>query len=182
GLRISEALGLDWSDLEFGEPPRLKVRRQFYRGTLKPLKSSAGRRTLPLSRDLSRKLWAARRAKGEGPMFSTRNGTRHADRNVRRVLDAAAERAGVSWVGFHSFRHTCASLLFESGKNIRQVSEWLGHTDPSFTLRTYVHLMDSGLGDADFLDEVVPVGKAWARERPQTAPAFQSGLEAENAG
>ena len=52
-------------------------------------------------------------------------------------------------------RHTCASLLFESGKNVEQVQEWLGHADPGFTLRTYVHLMDDGLGDADFLDLAV---------------------------
>src|SRR6266550_876560 len=31
----------------------------------------------------------------------------------------------------------------------------LGHADPAFTLRTYVHLLDEGLGDADFLDHVV---------------------------
>jgi hypothetical protein len=63
------------------------------------------------------------------------------------------------WVTFHTFRHTCASLLFEKGRNIKQVSEWLGHTDPSFTLRTYVHLMDGGIGDATFFDEaVVPAG------------------------
>jgi hypothetical protein len=49
----------------------------------------------------------------------------------------------------------CASLLFGGGKNIKQVQEWLGHADPSFTLRTYVHLLDEGLGDADFLDELV---------------------------
>ena len=73
------------------------------------------------------------------------------------MLDRTSERAGVEWIGFHTFRHTCASVLFESGKNIRQVSEWLGHSDPSFTLRTYVHLMDAGLGDADFLDEAVNV-------------------------
>jgi hypothetical protein len=35
------------------------------------------------------------------------------------------------------------------------VEEWLGHTDPEFTLRTYVHLMDEGIGDAAFMDEVV---------------------------
>lgn len=29
---------------------------------------------------------------------------------------------------------------------------WLGHSDPGFTLRTYVHLIDDGLGDAYFLD------------------------------
>lgn len=41
------------------------------------------------------------------------------------------------------------------GKDVKQVQEWLGHADPGFTLRTYVHLMDEGLGSADFLDDVV---------------------------
>jgi hypothetical protein len=41
-------------------------------------------------------------------------------------------------------------MLFETGKNIRQVCDWLGHADPAFTLRTYVHLTDGGLGDAEF--------------------------------
>jgi hypothetical protein len=35
---------------------------------------------------------------------------------------------------------------------------WLGHADPAFTLRTYVHLMDEGVGGVDFLDSVVPPG------------------------
>lgn len=56
---------------------------------------------------------------------------------------------------FHTFPHTCASLLFDNGRNIKQVEEWLGHSDPEFTLRTYVHLMDSGVGDAEFFDEAV---------------------------
>jgi integrase len=60
-------------------------------------------------------------------------------------------------VSFHTFRHTCASLLFEAGKDVKQVQEWLGHADPAITLRTYVHLMDDGLGDADFLDLAVTV-------------------------
>jgi integrase len=50
-------------------------------------------------------------------------------------------------VSFHNFRHTCASLLFEAGRHIRQVCDWLGHSDPAFTLRTYVHLMDEGIGE-----------------------------------
>ena len=66
-------------------------------------------------------------------------------------------RQACAWVSFHTFRHTCASLLFEAGKNVKQVQEWLGHADPGFTLRTYVHLMDDGLGDADFLDDAVEV-------------------------
>ena len=152
GLRVSEALGLDWADVEFGGRPVLHVRRQFYRGTVKRLKTRTGKRDLPLSPGLARALWTARPAGADGPVFRTRNGTRYLDRNVRRILDPATERAGVPWAWFHTFRHTCASMLFEGGKNIKQVAEWLGHTDPAFTLRTYVHLMDEGLGGADFLD------------------------------
>lgn len=44
------------------------------------------------------------------------------------------------------------SVLFASGKNPKQVQMCLGRSDPGFTLRTYVHLIDDGLGDADFLD------------------------------
>jgi Phage integrase family len=87
---------------------------------------------------------------------------------VRRVLDRATARAGVEWVSFHTFRHTCASLLFEAEKNVRQVADWLGHADPAFTLRTYVHLMDEGLGDAAFLDALVGnPGQPATRRRPR---------------
>ena len=98
---------------------------------------------------------------------------------MRRVLDRATARAGVEWVSFHTFRHTCASLLFEAEKNVRQVADWLGHADPAFTLRTYVHLMDEGLGDAAFLDALV--GNPGATRDPQTAASEESALAAESA-
>jgi integrase len=56
----------------------------------------------------------------------------------------------VPWVSFHPFRQTRASLLFDAGRNVKQVAEWLGHADPAFTLRTLVHLMGEALGDADY--------------------------------
>lgn len=179
-LRISEALGLDWSDVELGAHPALQVRRQCYRGELRRLKTRDGRRDVPLSPGMAKRLWTARPAKAEGPMFSTRTGSRYSDSNVRRILDRAADRAGVDWVSFHTFRHTCASLLFDGGKNIAQVAAWLGHSDPAFTLRTYVHLMDQGLGDAAFLDG--QVGNTWAPEHPATAASDEALPAAESAG
>ena len=53
------------------------------------------------------------------------------------------------------FRHTRAPLLFARGRNPKQAQKWLGHADPGFTLRTYVHLLDEGVGDAGFMDEEV---------------------------
>ena len=62
------------------------------------------------------------------------------------MLVPAREEACLPWVGFHSFRHTCATLLFAEGRNVKQVQRWLGHHSPSFTLDTYIHLLDDGVG------------------------------------
>ena len=43
--------------------------------------------------------------------------------------------------GMHALRHHYASVLLDGGVSIRAVSEYLGHHDPGFTLRTYAHLM-----------------------------------------
>jgi integrase len=45
--------------------------------------------------------------------------------------------------GCHALRHWYASVLLDAGESIRAVSEYLGHSDPGFTLRTYTHLMPS---------------------------------------
>lgn len=43
--------------------------------------------------------------------------------------------------GFHVLRHTFASVVLAAGETITQLAAWLGHADPAFTLRTYVHFM-----------------------------------------
>jgi hypothetical protein len=55
-------------------------------------------------------------------------------------------------------REACADRLgmFEAGKSSKQVAGVAMRT-PAFSLRTYVHPMDDGLGDAHFLDRAVTV-------------------------
>ncbi|MEV5266492.1 tyrosine-type recombinase/integrase [Streptomyces werraensis] len=43
--------------------------------------------------------------------------------------------------GMHALRHYYASVLLDSGENIKALAEYLGHSDPGFTLRTYTHLL-----------------------------------------
>jgi hypothetical protein len=43
--------------------------------------------------------------------------------------------------GFHTLRHLFASLVLSGGANNRELSDYLGHADPGFTLRIYVHMM-----------------------------------------
>lgn len=141
--------------------PSLGVRvvRQLYRGELTRLKTSYSRREVPLSPNMARTLLALRASAVRGPgepLWATRIGTPLSAHNVRnRVLTPTAKSVGLGWVHYHTFRHTCASLLFAGGKDVKQVQEWLGHADPGFTLRTYVHLLDEGLGSAEFLDDAM---------------------------
>jgi hypothetical protein len=49
-------------------------------------------------------------------------------------------------LGHHTFRHTCAALLFTKEKwNAKQVQAWLGHHSPEFTLKTYVDLLEEDM-------------------------------------
>lgn len=179
GARISEVIGLRWEHLELSaEKPHMKIREQVYEGQRKKLKTSYSIRDVPLSPAMATRLLERRRDKYKGPktpVFASTTGTELLPANVyRRVLAPAAVAVGLyveievegkekprkrSTVSFHTFRHTCASMLFEQGKNAKQVQRWLGHATAAFTMDTYVHLMDDGLGDAAFLDDAVaPVG------------------------
>ena len=66
--------------------------------------------------------------------------------NLRRSLISLAQEADVPWLGFHAFRHAFASMLIDDGRNIVQISRLLGHHSRGFTLGTYAHLMDDGVG------------------------------------
>ncbi|MFF8928739.1 tyrosine-type recombinase/integrase [Streptomyces longwoodensis] len=45
--------------------------------------------------------------------------------------------------GMHALRHFYASVLLDAGENVKALSNYLGHSDPGFTLRVYTHLMPS---------------------------------------
>jgi integrase len=184
GLRIGEAVGLTWENLDLGERPRVMVREQVYRGERKRLKSREGRRDVPLSSSVAARLLAHRRDTYVGPkapVFATGSGTELDPHNVRRkVLRPVAIELGYcetvegkdgkpherTTLGFHAMRHTCASMLFAEGRNVKQVQEWLGHATPTITLETYVHLMDEGVGAPLEIDAG---GNAKATEGPKTA-------------
>lgn len=43
-------------------------------------------------------------------------------------------------IRFHDLRHSCASLLLSNGVPMKQIQEWLGHSDFSTTANIYAHL------------------------------------------
>jgi integrase len=153
GLRVSEAIALQWQHLQLdGSTPHVKVRRALVKQTMGAPKSRHSKRDVPLDDDLALAL-RERRRDSEWPgeqdiVFPVGNGSPIMPGNLRRrVLKPIAQEAGVPWVGFHTFRHTCATLLFAQGRNAVQVQHWLGHHSPAFTLARYVHLLDGDLGE-----------------------------------
>lgn len=152
GLRWSEAIALRWADVELdGSSAHVHVRRACVRGKMGPPKSKYGRRQIPIDHDLVRTLRAVRKLSewpGEDdPVFPGHTGGPLGyDNTRRRALVPIGQEAGVPWVGFHTFRHTCATRLFTGGRNAVQVQRWLGHHSPAFTLSVYVHLLDGDVG------------------------------------
>ena len=50
------------------------------------------------------------------------------------------EKQGFRRIRFHDLRHSCASLLLASGVPMKNIQEWLGHSDFSTTANIYAHL------------------------------------------
>src|SRR5829696_4745922 len=162
GLRWGEATALRWKDLRLdGSAPVVRVRRELYRGRIEPPKTRSGKRDVPLDAELVVELRERRKESEWGReddlVFPSQVGTPLNHSNVRsRVIKPVAEEVDAPWATAHTFRHTCATLLFAGGKNAIQVQEWLGHHKASFTLDTYVHLLDKDLGEPLRLAAVLP--------------------------
>jgi integrase len=166
GLRQGEAFGLAVDDIEWLSKSRmLHVRRQvkILRGQLVFDRPKGGReRDVPVSESTALRLSAhlerhpARTVTlpWEEPdgqpvtvrlVFTNRRGFAIAKNNFNHVWKRGLERADIEPTrehGFHMLRHTYASTLLASGVDILVVAEYLGHTDPGFTLRTYTHLTE----------------------------------------
>ena len=82
--------------------------------------------------------------------------------------DYSDPETAVIGVAFHSFEHSCASLLLANGVPLKQIQEWLGHSDFSTTANIYAHLdYTSKLSSAQAmvggmaLPETVDFGSKW---------------------
>jgi hypothetical protein len=81
----------------------------------------------------------------------------------------------------HKLRHTFASILYVRGEDPPYVMAQLGHTDPGFTLRVYVHAMRRDEGDKERSKALVE-GRDWApmgTERPDQRPDAAADQEPE---
>jgi integrase len=143
GLRIGELLALRWKHVDFAHDA-IHVRETVYEGHFGTPKTKSGRRDVPMSQPVREALLAQPRAAtgadSETLIFASRNGTPLNAKNLlRRVLQPACRERGLPVVGWHSFRHTHATLLGEVGESLRTAQAILGHSDLKTTLNVYTH-------------------------------------------
>ena len=77
-----------------------------------------------------------------------------ADSNIYLRRTKLANLVGLKVIGIHDFRHSCASLLIDSGANITLVAKYLGHSKIDETLNTYSHMYQNRLENIVQLIEV----------------------------
>lgn len=146
GLRAGELIALEWGDVN-GDT--LTVRRTASAGrAVGSTKTAAGTRTIPLSPDTVETLEAHREGLRQAGLlaslvFPTATGSLLYHSNLRRSLHAWADRAGVPRIRPHDLRHTYASMAINSGMDVAELARRLGHTNPGFTLRQYVHFFEA---------------------------------------
>lgn len=162
GLRLGEATGLRWADVDLttGE---IRITQQLQRVgrqlALQPLKTAKSRRTVVLpdvtldalrehrQQQLRERLKAGAAWMDSGLVFTTYalrdeqpiGGPLH-PRNVLRALHALLVKAELPRMRFHDLRHSAASLLLASGVELAEVSMLLGHSELRVTLDFYAHL------------------------------------------
>jgi len=158
GLRRGELRGLTWSNIDFNHNT-LSVKKQITdrSGTVKNFcfstpKTKSSIRTLPLNKVL---LEDIKKLKEEDSKLHGFNNNYFVAGDAFPISsNALADRknrncdlAGVPQIRIHDFRHSCASLLINSGANVTVVAKYLGHTKIEETLNTYTHLFSTALNE-----------------------------------
>jgi len=134
GVRIGEARGAMWSDLDWASSRILIRRQREENGDLSQPKTQAGVRWIPLSPELISALKAHRLATPGDFLFPID------ERNFRsRVWHPSLSRAGLRRIRIHDARHTYASHLIAAGVDAVRVAKRLGHSDPGITYKVYAH-------------------------------------------
>lgn len=149
GLRRGELLGLQWQDVDFNELT-IEVQRNVTYSPDKGIiidtpKTDNSARVVPLLPFVAALLSEYMRTAPAGVAGAALMFPGDKDSGSPRAPSALTQRVkrfmrlhGLPDMSPHDLRHSCATLLINSGADIKSVQEILGHTNASTTLNFYV--------------------------------------------
>lgn len=178
GLRRSEALGLKWDAIDF-ERDTITIKHIVTNAKIDGkceivcadrAKTKSSLRSLPLVSNIREKLLALREQQKEnrrvcgncyskkynGYVFVDAMGNIFNPRSVTANFSKLLEQNGLRHIRFHDLRHSCASLLLANDVPLKQIQEWLGHSDIGTTANIYSHLdYKSKITSANVMDNIL---------------------------
>lgn len=162
GLRRGEVIGLKWDAIDF-ERKTLTVKRTVTTVTVDgksellaqdSAKTKSSMRTLPLvdnfesifkqvkeAQELNKKVCGnCYNYDYDGYVFVDELGNLMHPDYLTTAFPKFVQSHGMRKMRFHDLRHSCASLLLAKGIPLKQIQDWLGHSDFSTTANIYAHL------------------------------------------
>ena len=162
GLRRGEVCGLKWDAIDF-ERKTITIRHTVVQTKVDGstmlvkkdrTKTKSSHRTLPLVKPFEDFLLTIR-DKQEinrrlcGSSYNTENldyiyvnelGELMKPNYLTQAFPVFLEKHGLRKIRFHDLRHSCATLLYANGVALKDIQEWLGHSDIATTSNIYTHL------------------------------------------
>ena len=154
GMRIGEALALQWGDIDF-QGHFLTIRRNYVRSKITRPKNGKTRR-VDMSQQLTDVLYnlmtqrqaeAVLQGMSEASTWvfcSTTGGLLDKDNLRKRVFYHCLNKSDMRRVRMHDLRHTYASLLIQQRESLAYIKDQLGHHSIQMTVDIYGHLIPGG--------------------------------------
>lgn len=155
GLRRSELLGLQWDSIDFGTRT-MTIRHTVAKVTevvaKDKTKNASSRRTFPLTTEAFAIFSEAKRQEQQNRLafgsqyqennyvFKWHDGRPYHPDYVSHRFNDLLKKHDLPHIRFHELRHSCASMLISMGFSLKDVQEWLGHSDIQMTANIYSHL------------------------------------------
>jgi integrase len=177
GMRLEEALGLRWSDIDF-DNGIIHIRQQIGRIngkiTARELKTQNSRRTLSLMRPIRAELMKHAKKEGitppkfnprfelstQGTIATSKTGTPLDPRNLAKTFHKLTRELGLPRIRIHAMQHTFASNLVVHKTSLESVAGLLGHINTQ-TAHVYVKVDIEGLRECALSPlEVIPIEKS----------------------
>lgn len=162
GLRRSEVVGLKWNNIDFNAGTitirhivtQATVNGRFITIAKDRAKNKSSLRTLPLVAPFRELLLRMREEQTSqrricGKSYCTEYleyiylnpvGKLVRPDYVTQHFSLMLEKNNFRKIRFHDLRHSCASLLFLHGVSLKEIQEWLGHSNISTTANIYTHM------------------------------------------